>query len=96
MASSGERPLSAKAIVEGGKTHIMDREDSSDIFDDTKSSLPELLGFQDWPHTGPVFSTSPCLCVSHTFPNAPARPEEDEEKEIYCSSRGEGQFISDL
>ena len=34
--------------------------------------------------------------MSHTFPNAPARPEEDEEKEIYCSSRGEGQFISDL
>ena len=34
--------------------------------------------------------------MSHTFPNAPARPEEDEEKKIYCSSRGEGQFISDL
>ena len=30
------------------------------------------------------------------FPNAPANLEEDEEKEIYCSSRGEGQFISDL
>ena len=30
------------------------------------------------------------------FPNAPASLEEDEEKEIYCSSRGEGQFISDL
>ena len=29
------------------------------------------------------------------FPNAPASPEEDEEKEIYCSTRGEGQFISD-
>ena len=39
---------------------------------------------------------SVCLCVSHTFPNAPASPEEHEEKEIYCSSRGEGQFISDL
>ena len=35
-------------------------------------------------------------CVSHTFFNAPASQEEDEEKEIYCSSRGEGQFISDL
>ena len=34
-------------------------------------------------------------CVSDAFPNAPASPEEDEEKEIYCSSRGEGQFISD-
>ena len=34
--------------------------------------------------------------MSHTFPNAPSSPEEDEEKEIYCSSRGEGQFISDL
>ena len=30
------------------------------------------------------------------FPKAPASLEEDEEKEIYCSSRGEGQFISDL
>ena len=37
-----------------------------------------------------------CLCVSDAFPNAPASLEEDEEKEIYCSSRGEGQFISDL
>ena len=39
---------------------------------------------------------SVCLCVSHTFFNTPASLEEDEEKEIYCSSRGEGQFISDL
>ena len=37
-----------------------------------------------------------CVSVSHTFPNAPASPEEDEEKEIYCCRRGEGQFISDL
>ena len=35
------------------------------------------------------------LCLTH-FPNAPASPEEDEEKEIYCSGKGEGQFISDL
>ena len=34
--------------------------------------------------------------VSHTFPNVPANSEEDKEKEIYCSSRWEGQFISDL
>ena len=34
--------------------------------------------------------------ICHTFPNVPASPEEDEEKEIYCSSRGEGQFILDL
>ena len=40
--------------------------------------------------------TSPCECVSDTFLNPPSSPEEDEEKEIYCSSRGEGQFISDL
>ena len=33
------------AMVEGGKSHIIDWDDSSDIFDDTKSSLPELLGF---------------------------------------------------
>ena len=38
---------------------------------------------------------SVCVCLTH-FPNPPASPEEDEEKEIYCSSRGEGQFISDL
>ena len=37
-----------------------------------------------------------CVSDSDTFPNAPANLEEDEEKEIYCSSRGEGQFISDL
>ena len=36
------------------------------------------------------------MCVSHTFSNAPASLEEDEEKEIYYSNRGEGQFISDL
>ena len=44
-------------------------------------------------------STLPCLCVCLSlthFPNPPASLEEDEEKEIYCSSRGEGQFISDL
>ena len=34
--------------------------------------------------------------MSHTFPNAPASPEEDEEKEICGSSRGEDKFISDL
>ena len=33
--------------------------------------------------------------MSDAFPNAPASPEED-EKEIYYSSRGEGQIISDL
>ena len=36
------------------------------------------------------------LSVPHSFPNAPVSSEEDEENEIYCSSRGEGQFISDL
>ena len=35
------------------------------------------------------------MCLTH-FPNAPVSPEEDEEKEIYCSNRVEGQFISDL
>jgi len=38
---------------------------------------------------------SVCVSLTH-FPKAPASLEEDEEKEIYCSSRGEGQFISDL
>ena len=38
-----------------------------------------------------------CVCVYLThFPNASTSPEEDEEKEICGSSRGEGQFISDL
>ena len=37
------------------------------------------------------------MSVSLThFPNAPASLEDDEEKEIYCSSKGEDQFISDL
>ena len=43
-----------------------------------------------------ALSVSLYVCVCHTFFNAPTSPEEDEEKEIYCSSRGEGQFISDL
>ena len=30
-----------------------------------------------------------CVSVSDAFPNAPASLEEDEEKEIYSSSRGE-------
>ena len=34
--------------------------------------------------------------VSDSFPNALANSEEDEEKGISGSSRGEGQFISDL
>ena len=37
-----------------------------------------------------------CLSVSDPFSQSSASLEEDEEKEIYCSSRGEGQFISDL
>ena len=47
--------------------------------------------------TGPILGWSSvlrpvcecvCVSVSDTFPNAPASLEEDEEKEIYCSSRG--------
>ena len=38
---------------------------------------------------GPVCE-SVSLCVSHTSCNALASLEEDKEKEIYCSSRGEG------
>ena len=35
------------------------------------------------------------MCLTH-LSNVPVSPEEDEENEIYCFSRGEGQFISDL
>ena len=54
--------------------------------------------------TGPILGRSSvlrpvcesvCEYLTH-FPNAPASAEEDEEKVIYGSSRGEGQFISDL
>ena len=41
-------------------------------------------------------SQSVSQSVSDTFFNAPASLEEDAEKEIYYSSRGEEQFISDL
>ena len=44
-------------------------------------------------------STSPCLCVCLSltlFQMLQASPVEDEENEIYSSSREEGQFILDL
>ena len=64
------------AMVEGGKTPIIDRDDSSDIFDDTKSSLPELLGFsKDFQEAyvsvgGSVHTLAEKLLNSHFFLNS--------------------------
>ena len=104
MASLGERPPSAKAMVEGGKTHFIDRDDSSDIFDDTKSSLPELLGFsKDFQEAyasvcGSVHTLVEKLLDSHSSENpdfvAGRLAYTAEQKQFYIETLDAGPMVS--
>ena len=68
--------------------------------DDTINPRYDKSTKKPWNSDSRAYSINHCRptspCVSDTFPNAPANSEEDEEKEIYFSSKGEGQFIAEL
>ena len=76
MASSGERSPSAGATVGGGKTRTADCDDCNAIFDDSHSSLPELLGFsKDFQEAyaavgGSVHTLAEKLLDSHSSENS--------------------------
>ena len=88
----------------GGKTRTTDRDDCSDIFDDSHSSLPELLGFsKEFQEAyasvgGSVHTLAEKLLDSHSSENsnfvAGRLAHTEEQKRFYIETLDAGPMVS--